>query len=117
MNVYQAFFSLKPGVKDTEFTSALEDYMTYLQERGNGLKRWRLLRRKLGLGPKELGEFHLLMEFEGLAALDLAFGHVATREGDVEEKHHCVNRMVEHAMFCLYRDFPDKERKRGGQLF
>jgi hypothetical protein len=110
MNIYQAFFSLKEGVKDIEFCAALEEYMVYLKQRGD-LVSWRLLRRKLGLGPKELGEFHLLMEFETLAQLDTAFGHVATRTGDVEVKHHGVNHMIDKITFALYRDFPDPERQ------
>lgn len=116
VDVYQAFFNLKPGVKDLDFHKALQDYMSYLQERGD-LKSWRLLRRKLGLGPPSLGEFHLIMEFDGLAALDRAFGHVASRSGEVEEKHFCVNHLVEHVQFSLYRDFPDASRQRGEELF
>ena len=117
MNVYQAFFSLKDGIKDADFVKALDAYMNYLQNERGELKKWRLLRRKLGLGPKELGEWHLQMEFEDLAALDAAFGHVATRSGEVETKHHAVNHMIDKITFSLYRDFPDKEREFGGELF
>jgi hypothetical protein len=116
MNVYQAFFSLKDGIKDLDFVQALHTYMEHLQRRGD-LKKWRLLRRKLGLGPKELGEFHLMMEFEGLDALDRAFGHVASRAGEVEERHSAVNHMIDKITFCLYRDFPDQERVPGSELF
>jgi hypothetical protein len=112
MNVYQAFFSLKEGVHDLDFVKALTENMTYLQTRGNLVTR--LLRRKLGLGPKELGEFHLMMEFEGLEQLDNAFGHIATRSGDVEGKHHGVNHMIDKITFSLYRDFPDPEREGQG---
>ena len=116
MDVYQAFFTLKDGVKDLDFVNALRSYMEYLVERGD-LKKWRLLRRKLGLGPASLGDFHLMMEFTGLAALDRAFGHVASRKGEVEMKHHCVNAMIDKIQFCLYRDFPDEVRETGGELF
>ena len=71
----------------------------------------------VGLGPKELGDWHLIMEFESLAALDLAFGQVATRSGEVEERHYEVNKMIGNITFALYRDFPDKERVQGGELF
>eukprot|EP00977_Amphora_coffeiformis_P018583 scaffold6594_cov162-Amphora_coffeaeformis.AAC.12 len=116
MNIYQAFFTLKEGVKDTEFTRNLQSYMKFLMEQGH-LHKWRLLRRKLGLGPKELGDWHLMMEFESLAALDLAFGHVATRTGEVEKRHHDVNKMIQNITFALYRDFPDPMRSEGGELF
>jgi len=116
MNIYQAFFSLKKGVTDMEFQRKLQTYMEYLTGQGH-LHKWRLLRRKLGLGPKELGDWHLIMEFENLAALDLAFGHVATRTGEVERRHHDVNKMIESITFALYRDFPDPMRSEGGELF
>ena len=116
MNIYQAFFSLKEGVKDMEFQRNLQSYMEFLIENGH-LHKWRLLRRKLGLGPKELGDWHLIMEFESLAALDLAFGHVATRTGEVEQRHHGVNKMIQNITFALYRDFPDPNRSEGGELF
>ena len=109
MNIYQSFFFLKEGVKDIEFCAALKEYMSYLQEKGD-LVTWRLLTRKLGLRPKEMGEFHLLMEFETLAQLDHAFGHVATRSGTAEEKHHGVNHMIDRITFALYGDFHDAER-------
>lgn len=57
------------------------------------------------------------MEFESLASLDLAFGHVATRTGEVEERHHGVNKMIGNITFALYRDFPDVERVQGDELF
>lgn len=109
MNVYQAFFSLKDGVRDTDFVRELQAYMEYLKGKGQ-LKRWRLLRKKLGLAPKEFGDFHLMMEFEGLGDLDTAFQHVASRSGEVEEKHFAVNRLIENVTFFLYRDYPDPER-------
>ncbi len=116
MNIYQAFFTLKPGVHDMDFVAGLNDYMGYLKGRGD-IENWRLLRRKLGLGPKEMGDWHLIMEFDGLAQLDQAFGHVATRTGDVEAKHHGVNHMIDTVTFALYRDFPDDIRETGGEAF
>lgn len=99
-----------------EFHANLQAYMEYLKEQGH-LHAWRLWRRKLGLGPQELGEWHLVMEFDSLAALDLAFGHVASRSGPVEAKHFAVNRMIDKITFGLYRDFPDSQRQQGGELF
>ena len=71
----------------------------------------------IGLGPKEMGDWHLIMEFESLAALDLAFGHVATRTGEVEMRHYSVNKMIGKITFALYRDFPDEQRVQGEELF
>ena len=116
MDVYQAFFSLKSGVSDMEFANALKTYLDWLKREGK-IASWRLLRRKLGLGPKELGDFHLLIEVQGLAQLDEAFGLVATRAGEVETRHHAVNSKIETVTFALYRDFPDDVRRTGEELF
>lgn len=98
------------------FVAALDDDLGHLKTRGN-IAGWRLMRRKLGLGPRELRDFHLMIELEELAQLDSAFLHVATRTGDVEATHHCVNHMVADVTFALYRDFPDPVREQGGELF
>ena len=99
-----------------DFVASLHDYMDYLKERGD-IANWRLLRRKLGLGPKEMGDWHLIMEFKGLAQLDQAFGKVATRTGEIETKHHGVNHMIDSVTFALYRDFPDSVRETGNEKF
>lgn len=116
MDIYNGWFDLKPGIRDLDFHAALERYMTHLQER-QLIAGWRLMRRKLGLGPDHLAEFHLMIEVEGLAQLDLAFGHVASRAEPVEEVHHGVNSMVTNVRFALYRDFPDAVRQSGEERF
>lgn len=116
MDLYHGWFDLKPGVGDLEFHAALKRYMDYLRER-ELIAGWRLMRRKLGLGPSDLGEFHLMIEVEGLAQLDLAFGHVASRAEPAEEVHHGVNALVRNVRFALYRDFPDAVRQSGQERF
>jgi len=116
MDIYHGFFSLKEGSSDMEFAEHLGDYLGHLQEQGK-IASWRLMRRKLGLGPKGLGEFHLMIEVENLAQLDDAFSLAATRAGTVEERHHAVNRMIGEVTFALYRDFPDSVRKTGEERF
>lgn len=116
MNVYQAFFTLKPGAFDLEFSEKLSVYLGSLKHKGR-IASWRLLRRKLGLGPDALGEFQLLIEVESLAQLDEAFGLVARRSGQIEAEHHAVNSMIDHVTFALYRDFPDPGRETGEEMF
>ena len=61
MDHYHTWFDLKPGTKDAEFARAMARYMDHLK--GNGaIEGWRLSRRKLGFGPKGLGEFHIVMQ-------------------------------------------------------
>lgn len=116
MDIYHGFFDLTDGQSDTEFADDLAGFMSFLKSEGR-IEGWRLMRRKLGLGPKEIGEFHLMIEVTGLAQLDDAFAHVSRRAGDVEAKHAAVNQKIAGITFALYRDFPDPHRTRGEEKF
>ncbi len=116
MDVYQGWFNLREGAFDREVAEAFEAYMQDLQRRGL-IAGWRLLRRKLGLGPAALGEFHFLVETHDLAQLDAAFRAVSTRSGDIESLHHALNSKVKDTVFALYRDFPDAHRRTGEERF
>ena len=116
MDYYHTWFDLKPGIKDTDFARALTRYMTYIKDR-QLIEGWKLSRRKLGLGPAELGDFHLVMETRNMAQLEEAFQHVASRAEPVESVHFDVNSKVQNARFGLYRDFPDAVRREGEEKF
>jgi|TARA_R110000824_G_scaffold390760_3_gene587544 hypothetical protein len=116
LDIYHGWCNLKPGVSDTDFADAFARYMDHLKAAGK-IHSARLTRRKLGLGPAHLGEFHFMIEVTGLAQLDDAFSLVATRAGEVEGTHHGVNSLVQNVQFALYRDFPDDVRQRGEEKF
>lgn len=116
MDIYHGFFTLKPGTSDTEFADGMRRFMEYLVAEKK-IASWRLMRRKLGLGPQELGEFHIMIEVDGLAQLDSAFNLAATRSGDMEAMHFGVNSKIQDVKFALYRDFPDPVRQTGEELF
>lgn len=116
MDIYHVWFNLKPGTRDTDISDRIATYLGHLREQGS-IEGWRLTRRKLGLGPREFGEFHLLIELRDLQQLDQAFARVATRADPVEGLHFAVNSMVSDATFALYRDFPDGVRRRGEEKF
>jgi hypothetical protein len=116
MDIYNAWFDLKPGISDTEFSDRLTAYMDHLKNDGL-MQGWRLMRRKLGLSAAPVGEFHLMMEFTGLDQLDQAFGRVGSRREPVESVHFGVNSLVQNVQFALYRDFPDSMRHRGEEKF
>lgn len=116
MNYYHTWFNLKSGVNDLEFCRAMQRYMNHLKERG-AIEDWKLTRRKLGFGPRDLGEFHILMETRDLAQLDEAFGYVSTRSEPVESVHFDVNSKVQDLTIALYRDFPDPQRREGEEKF
>jgi hypothetical protein len=116
MNVYHAWFNLKDGVGDLEFAAAARGYLDHLKE-GALIAGYRITRRKLGLGPPTLPEFHVTIEFETMAQMDRAFGEVSARADPVEGFHHAVNSKVRDAFFALYRDFPDPGRVVGQEKF
>ena len=116
MDIYNAWFDLKSGVSDMEFSDRLAAYMDSLKNDGL-MQGWRLMRRKLGLSAAPVGEFHLMMEFTGMAQLDQAFGRVGSRREPVESVHFGVNSLVQNVQFALYRDFPDAMRHRGEEKF
>lgn len=116
MNIYHIWCDLKPGVGDLTFTEKVGSDLGHLKEQGL-IEGYRLTRRKLGLAPAGLGEFHLMIEVRGLAQLDTAFDHVAGRREPVEGFHFGVNSLVTNATFALYRDFPDPVRHAGEERF
>jgi hypothetical protein len=116
MDLYHVWCELKPGVSDMEFASNIAIFLGRLRDQGK-IAGYRLSRRKLGLAPPSLGDFHIMIETKDLAQLDAAFNHVATRTGEVEQQHFAVNSMAQNLRFALYRDFPDASRKTGGEKF
>ena len=116
VDLYHVWCDLKPGIRDTEFAERLAGYLGHLKSQG-AIAGWRLTRRKLGLGPTELGDFHIIIEVLNLAQLDQAFERAAGRREPVERLHFGVNSLVQNARFALYRDFPDPVRHTGEELF
>ena len=116
MDIYHIWCNLKPGVSDVDFSDKVAAYLGHLREHGL-IEGWRLTRRKLGLAPGHLAEFHLMIEIRDLAQLDRAFSGVAARRDPIETIHFAVNSLVCDATFALYRDFPDDVRARGEEKF
>jgi hypothetical protein len=116
MNIYHVWCDLKPGIGDLAFSEKVTAYMGHLKEQGL-IEGFRLTRKKLGLAPSVLGDFHLMIEVRDLAQLDTAFDHVAGRREPVEGFHFGVNSLVTNATFALYRDFPDPVRHTGEEKF
>ncbi len=116
MDFYHVWCNLTPGSSDLEFCTAVDRYLGALRAEGR-IAGHRITRRKLGLGPRTLGEFHIAIEVEDLAQLDRAFVEVSTRTGAIEVLHQAVNQHATDLTFALYRDFPDPHRARGGERF
>jgi hypothetical protein len=116
MNIYHVWCDLKPGVGDLAFSEKVAAYLGHLKEQGL-IEGFRLTRKKLGLAPATLGDFHLMIEVRDLAQLDAAFDRVAGRREPVEGFHFGVNSLVTNATFALYREFPDPVRHAGEEKF
>ena len=116
MDLYHIWCDLKPGVRDVALVEGTQKYLGYLKSEGL-IESWRLTRRKLGLGPAGLGEFHIIVETKDLAQLDAAFQRclVAARTGRGLSSR--ANSLVQNAVFALYRDFPDPHRHFGEEKF
>jgi len=116
MDLYHIWCDLKPGVRDATLIEAARKYLGHLKSQGL-IENWRLTRRKLGLGPPSIGEFHIIIEAKDLAQLEQAFQQVSSRRDPIEGVHHGLNSLVQNATFGLYRDFPDPHRHFGEEKF
>ena len=67
------WFNLKESHRDVEFCGHVDKYLGHLKGLGK-IDGWRLVRRKFGFGPAELGEFNITVWTKDLAQLDGAFG-------------------------------------------
>lgn len=109
MDHYHIWVDLREGVRDMHFVDAVHTYFAYLTREGL-IESGSLARRKLGLGPEGLGEWHIDITTRDLAQLDAAFQRAATRTGEVERVHAAVYACVTGFKAALYRDFPDAAR-------
>jgi hypothetical protein len=116
MDIYHVWCDLKSGVSDVTFSEKVATYMGHLKREGL-IENWRTTRRKLGLGPSTIGEFHIMIETRDMAQLEQAFTRVSGRKEPIEGFHFGVNSLVENLTFALYRDFPDAHRHRGEEKF
>jgi hypothetical protein len=112
MQHYHLWVDLKDSHRDVEFAGAVRAWLGHLKEAGR-IASFTLARRKLGLGPDGLGEFHVCVFADDLAQLDRAFDLAATRDGETERLHRAVYSLVTNFKAALYRDFPDPVRGRG----
>jgi hypothetical protein len=58
MDVYHIWFNLKDGVGDIPFAESARAYLDHLKGEGT-VAGYRITRRKLGLGPPQLPQWHI----------------------------------------------------------
>ena len=107
-DIYHIWADKKTGISDTEFANNIKHFLGKLVDEGK-MVSFRVTRCKLGFRSiQDLPEWHIMMEFTGLAQLDEAFGRVVPRQGEMEKAHVSFNKFVEdNIQHALYRDWPD----------
>jgi hypothetical protein len=111
MDHYVTWCDLRPGVKDLDFADAVAALLGHLQQAGH-VESWSLQRRKLGFGPRELGDFAVDIRTRDLAQLEAAWDAMTPRTGELERLHGAVWSKVTNLKTALYREFPDANRAR-----
>src|SRR5262245_43701068 len=103
MDHYEIWCNLKDTHKDMEFVAAVQAYLGALKSRGR-IADFHLKRRKLGFGPRDLGEFNISIIAENLAQLENAFDLIAERRGEIDRLHAAVYSRTADFQSALYRD-------------
>ena len=108
-DIYHIWADKKEGITDFDFAKNMRHFLQRLVDEKKML-RFRITRCKLGFRSiQDLPEWHIMMEFTGLAQLDEAFGRVVPRKGEMEKAHVSFNKFVEdNIQHALYRDWPDQ---------
>ena len=109
MNMYHCYIDLHHEAKALAFSSDVDQWMSYLQER-KVINGWRLLRRKLNLASDSCRDFLLEIEFENMTQLDQAFRVLGEKDEEIEKLYANVSALIANSDFGLYRPFPDPER-------
>lgn len=107
-DIYHIWADKKKGITDLDFANNMRNFLQRLVDEKK-MVSFRITRCKLGFRSiQDLPEWHIMMEFDGLAQLDEAFGRVVPRQGDMEKAHVSFNKFVEdNIQHALYRDWPD----------
>jgi hypothetical protein len=110
MDIYHIWADKEGNISDKEWVANMKGFLQHLVDEGK-MVSYRVTRCKMGFRSIEnLPEWHIMMEFTGMAQLESAFQRVAPLEGELEDKHKSFNQFVggniQHAYF---RDWPDEQ--------
>jgi len=106
MHRYHLWFDHRPGVRDTDLARALHALLAHHREAGR-LREYAVERRRLGLGPRELGEWHVVAVARELSALDAVFDEAASRGTGAEALHAAVWGKLANVRTVLCREVAD----------
>jgi hypothetical protein len=103
MDIYHIWADKEGDISDLEWVNNMKKFLQQLVDEGKMLS-YRITRCKLGFRSiADMPEWHIMMEFENMAQLELAFQRVSPLEGELEDKHKSFNKFVagniQHAYF------------------
>ena len=107
-DLYTIWADKQGDITDLEGVNGMKSFFDHLVFEGK-MESYRITRCKMGFRSIEnLPEWHIMMEFTGMAQMDNAFKRVAPLEGELETKHKSFNQFVSgNIQHALFRDWPD----------
>ena len=101
---------MKDNISSYGFSQDLINYLNYLKE-NHSIVDYKIMRRKLGFGPSELGQFMVDLICKDLEQLDKTFNSIIEsikENNELDKLHQKVYKGVKDFKSALYRDFPDE---------
>ena len=108
MDIYHIWADKQGDISDLDWVNNMKSFFDHLKAEGK-LETYRITRCKMGFRSMDIPEWHIMMEFQNMAQMDLAFQRVAPLEGELETKHRSFNQFVAgNIQHALFRDWPDE---------
>ena len=107
-DIYHIWANKQGEISDIDWVANMRSFLQQLVDE-HKMESFRITRCKMGFRSiADLPEWHIMMEFTGMAQMDMAFQRVAPLEGELETKHKSSNQFVSgDIQHALFRDFPD----------
>jgi hypothetical protein len=107
-DIYHIWANKAGNITDIDWVTNMRGFLQHLVNEGK-MESFRITRCKMGFRSiADMPEWHIMMEFTGMAQMDTAFRRVAPLEGELEEKHQSFNQFVSgDIQHALFRDWPD----------
>ena len=108
MDLYTIWADKAGDITDTEWVAGMRSFFDHLVAEGK-MAGYRITRCKMGFRSiTDMPEWMIIMEFQDMAQMDLAFRRVAKKEGALEDAHRSFNQFVAgNIQHALFRDWPD----------
>jgi hypothetical protein len=108
MDIYTIWADKQGDITDLEWVTNMRGFFDHLVAEDR-MVTYRITRCKMGFRSiADMPEWMILMEFQNMAQMDMAFSRVAPLEGELEDKHRSFNQFVSgNIQHALFRDWPD----------